>query len=738
MKRSSLFSVLFFTGFSLFFSALTHAAVYEDHSAYTLVDANNGGQVRLRDAPAGSGSVAQLRAWLQSAELPASVHNSRLTEGEFASNIAQMDAVKNTLSWLANDRPATYSGAATIVNNSNLEQHRAAIAAAGGTFVFRGTVDVTSREKLIQVGENTTVWIDGTVRYTGPVIPGTIPDEYSVSDVINGIFEVRGSNTKAKANVKILGTKRGKLLGNDRLAAVYTRYAKALKVEGLNTDNCRNVLFLNNVYGDSLVRGNFIYNSTRRAIHVKASNGIRVENNLIFDADVDGIDIDAYTKNSITRANVLVDSGSRWMVWTEIASVDNLIDANVGIHVRDGDGGFQENGSESNGQPATARNTWQNNHIFYADSSSNWKQGFSFHPGRVIDRASVIFDNNFVWQRTNNAYKRNPKADRSDDVSYYLYVGAAPTPAPSALPSPSPSIPSEEQHAYKSMTIPGLLELEDFDVGGEGVAYHDSDQGNSGRAYRPDEHIDIQTTTDSGGGFNLGWLADGEWLEYSLADVAPGNYDIELRVAAKDSAGAKAVKLILASRSLAVMEFDGTGGWQNWKTVTLKNVNINAHSSAQLRLEVIGGNFNLNWLRFKRADSTAVEFVVQAENFVQTGGSYGGFQRYTTADGVDAINFNQRGDWADYQLQVPVAGNYRMQAWLATTQSGGAIELLLNGVSYIFESVPNNGNWDKFIQLNPNALIPLEAGQQSIRIRSAGNSSSTWEWNADRFVFIKQ
>jgi hypothetical protein len=52
--------------------------------------------------------------------------------------------------------------------------------------------------------------------------------------------------------------------------------------------------------------------------------------------------------------------------------------------------------------------------------------------------------------------------------------------------------------------IPGKIETEDFDTGGEGVAYHDNDAGNNGNQYRTLEGVDIQNCTDTGGG-TMGW-----------------------------------------------------------------------------------------------------------------------------------------------------------------------------------------------------------------------------------------
>jgi len=39
---------------------------------------------------------------------------------------------------------------------------------------------------------------------------------------------------------------------------------------------------------------------------------------------------------------------------------------------------------------------------------------------------------------------------------------------------------------------------------------------NVGGQYRPDEGVDIEKTSDTGGGYNVGWISEGEWLEYTI------------------------------------------------------------------------------------------------------------------------------------------------------------------------------------------------------------------------------
>jgi beta-glucanase (GH16 family) len=79
-------------------------------------------------------------------------------------------------------------------------------------------------------------------------------------------------------------------------------------------------------------------------------------------------------------------------------------------------------------------------------------------------------------------------------------------------------------------TVPGTVEAEDYDLGGQGIAFNDTNPDNNGGAYRPAEGVDLERTMDAGSGVNVGWTVPGEWLEYTI-DVVAGTYDLEVRVA---------------------------------------------------------------------------------------------------------------------------------------------------------------------------------------------------------------
>ncbi|MDO6762461.1 cellulose binding domain-containing protein [Agarivorans sp. 1_MG-2023] len=161
---------------------------------------------------------------------------------------------------------------------------------------------------------------------------------------------------------------------------------------------------------------------------------------------------------------------------------------------------------------------------------------------------------------------------------------------------------SPQQDAYVSQSIPGRIQAQHYDLGGNNTGYFDTTANNNGNVFRSDD-VDIQSTTDTSGSYNLGWVANGEWLDYTFADVKTGVYNINIRVAANGTA-AHSIQLQLNGNNLGTANFSGTGGWQNWTTETLEDVTIQDASSNSLRANILSGGFNLNWIEFVEASTT--------------------------------------------------------------------------------------------------------------------------------------
>jgi hypothetical protein len=146
--------------------------------------------------------------------------------------------------------------------------------------------------------------------------------------------------------------------------------------------------------------------------------------------------------------------------------------------------------------------------------------------------------------------------------------------------------------------IPGKIEAENFDINGQGLSYHDLSEINEGGKYRTTA-VDIEASTDDGGGSNVAYIESGEWLTYLIESVTPGTYDIALRTAsASTSTATKRIDVYINDVKVGSVTPSNTGGWQNWETKYIKNVVIDDATPKLMKLKFTGADYNLNWIAF--------------------------------------------------------------------------------------------------------------------------------------------
>lgn len=114
-------------------------------------------------------------------------------------------------------------------------------------------------------------------------------------------------------------------------------------------------------------------------------------------------------------------------------------------------------------------------------------------------------------------------------------------------------ISCQDGNKTPGIAVPGIIQGESYDGGGEGVAYHDTDSVNNGSGklnpvngnplheFRIHEGVDISYTKNNGiddNPFNrvkpdsnqlyVGWTVAGEWINYSIEVKESGDYKIGL------------------------------------------------------------------------------------------------------------------------------------------------------------------------------------------------------------------
>jgi endonuclease/exonuclease/phosphatase family metal-dependent hydrolase len=148
------------------------------------------------------------------------------------------------------------------------------------------------------------------------------------------------------------------------------------------------------------------------------------------------------------------------------------------------------------------------------------------------------------------------------------------------------------------VSIPGTIQAENFDNGGEGIAYHDTTSGNAGGAYR---QTDVDLEAASGGGYDVGWFSSGEWLNYTVNVTTAGAYTVQLRVASPNG-GTIHVGFNTASSVWNAASIPATGGWQSWTTVSIP-VNLGS-GRQQMTLLSDAGGVNLDYITVGSGSST--------------------------------------------------------------------------------------------------------------------------------------
>jgi hypothetical protein len=158
-----------------------------------------------------------------------------------------------------------------------------------------------------------------------------------------------------------------------------------------------------------------------------------------------------------------------------------------------------------------------------------------------------------------------------------------PTPAPTLTPSPTPS-PTASPSASGPRAATAQIQAEDFD-----------DQ--SGTATEP--------TTDVGGGQNVGWVGNGDWLRYDWVDFGRVPLtQFQARVASGATGGVSGLVEVHLdspdSPSVGSFAIAGTGSWQTWRIVP---ANMSATTGVHtVYLEFVTGSgqdfVNVNWFDF--------------------------------------------------------------------------------------------------------------------------------------------
>jgi len=330
-----------------------------------------------------------------------------------------------------------------------------------------------------------------------------------------------------------------------------------------------------------------------------------------------------------------------------------------------------------------------------------------------------------------------------------------PTPTATATPTPTPTATTTATPAQQPFNGPHtpevVIQAEDFDSGGQGVAYSDIEPTNIGGAYRPAEGVDIEKV---GGITNVGWIRAGEYLKYSVDTTAAGTFSLTVRGANPDAAS-KAVRVYVNGAPAGQVVFTKTGAFETYKEFTgSAPLSLPAgRSVVTLAFEGVS-RVNLDWLKLTAGPVTtttttttaAPEFQtvpygpgnnipgrVQAENFdnsgtgpaysdttvVNEGGAYRNTPvdiEYMAGEGSPNVGWVRAGEWLIYTVNVQAPGQYTATFRAANPDAASKpVEIYLDGTKIGTVQIGKTGAFTTFKNFATTLTFPT-AGKHQIRL----------------------
>lgn len=168
----------------------------------------------------------------------------------------------------------------------------------------------------------------------------------------------------------------------------------------------------------------------------------------------------------------------------------------------------------------------------------------------------------------------------------------------------------------KPINIPGTLQVEYYDKGGEGAAYHDNDPENQGDAsYRANDGVDI---VSGNGGRAIGYTNTGEWTEYTIDVKEAGSYSYKATVSSGTTNSGFSINLKKGNTitKLADVKVPQTGSndWGTYKVVE-GTLSKDLEAGEQiLRITITGSSCNIDKIQFICTASGISEVVADTES----------------------------------------------------------------------------------------------------------------------------
>jgi beta-glucanase (GH16 family) len=119
--------------------------------------------------------------------------------------------------------------------------------------------------------------------------------------------------------------------------------------------------------------------------------------------------------------------------------------------------------------------------------------------------------------------------------------------------------------------------------------------------------IETESTSDTGGGENVGYIDASDSMTYSVNIPSSGNYRLDYRVASQ-SGSSPGFRVFVGDGYSDIFSVPATGGWQSWQTQQGRVVALDA-SDYTIRFEAASAGMNINWFSLTPTNEPADELL---------------------------------------------------------------------------------------------------------------------------------
>lgn len=147
---------------------------------------------------------------------------------------------------------------------------------------------------------------------------------------------------------------------------------------------------------------------------------------------------------------------------------------------------------------------------------------------------------------------------------------------------------------YLPHAIPGKIEVEHYDYGGDGIAFYDKSEQSASYAYRGEDKVDL-----SSDGTWLKYIQGNEWLEYTVEVERSGSYDLAIKHQTRRTPEFEAMTFSFQDQSEALFaRLQCTNTGSDATTIDTFSTAYLEKGRHILRMDILGYGWDMDYFEF--------------------------------------------------------------------------------------------------------------------------------------------